>query len=159
VRIAVASAIALTIAAGLTGCGGGGGAKTSATPPLADGRPFADGFVHRLIVVGTWKAVVNDTSPQVRKELRNFQSIMRKNGVRTVLGPGAVRSDCPPNPAAGTTKECIAYHLKGGYAIPITGQRVAITARLRLWLEQIAGHWRVLSYDYDAKPRPVPPGT
>ena len=157
-RIAVASAIALTIAAGLAGCGGGG-AKPSTTPSIDRGRPFADSFVHRLIVVGRWQAVVDDTSPLVRRELRRFQSTLMRNGVRRVVGHGDVRRDCPANPVSGTTNECIAYHLAGGYAIPITGQHVAINARLRLWLEWSNGRWDVLSYDYDAIPRRIPPGS
>jgi hypothetical protein len=157
-RIAVASAIALTIAAGVAGCGGGGGGTETTEPSIEKGRSFADDFVHRLIVVGRWKAVVDDTSPQVRKEIRKFQSTLMKNGVRKVVGPGDVRRNCPTSPVVGATNECIAYHLTGGYQIPITGQRVAIRARLRLWLEWINGRWRVLSYDYDAAPRAVPPG-
>ena len=158
-RIVAASAIALALAAGLVACGGSGGSaapQTTADPPIEKGLSFADSFAHRLLVVGSWKAVVNDTSPQVRKELRKFQATVKKNGVRTIIGGhGFIKHTCPVNPAAGTTSDCISYHLLGGYAIPVTGQRVAIKARLRLWLEWINGRWRVLSYDYDAIPKQI----
>jgi hypothetical protein len=157
VRNAAVAAIALAIAAGLAGCGGGGGGATPTTaePAIEQAQPFADHFVPRLLG-GPWKAVVNDTSPQVRKDLRRFQATIKKNGVRTIVGGhGFVKHNCPSNPAAATTTECISYHLLGGYSIPITGQRVAIKARLRLWLEFVNGRWRVLSYDYDAVPKQV----
>jgi hypothetical protein len=150
-RIAIASVIAVTIAAALAGCGGSG-AKKSAAPAMAAGRPFADSFVHRLIVVGRWQAVVGDTGPLVRRALRSFQATVKSNGVRKVLGHGVLKNDCPQNPNVGATNQCFAYRVAGGYVLPISGKQVTIRARFRLWLEYVDGHWRVLSYDYDARP-------
>ena len=125
----------------LTGCGG------SKHPSLSEARPFADGFVHRL-VGGSWQSVEGDVDPLLTRQLRSFQSTIRRDGMRTVQGPGKLRSDCPPAAAVGAGNECFVYRLSGRQVVPLAGVR-KLSARYRLWLRYEGGHWLVVNYDYD----------
>jgi hypothetical protein len=69
-----------------------------------------------------------------------------------VVGEGVISETCPQNPNVASSNECIVYYLAGGYDIPLSGQHVAIQARFRVWLERVGGRWRLLTYDYEAKP-------
>jgi hypothetical protein len=125
----------------LAGCGG------SKQHTLAEARPFADGFVQRL-VGGSWQSVESDVEPLLTRQLRRFQSTIRHDGMRTVLGPGELRSDCPPAPAVGAGKDCFVYRLSGRQVVPLAGVR-KLSARYRLWVRYEGGHWMVVNYDYD----------
>ncbi len=130
------------------GCGGG----SKPSPSLDEARPFADGFVDRLVVEGRWAAIEGDVSAQLRQQMRDFQKTIRRNGVRTVRGPGALRHDCPPNqvvPEAG--KDCFVYLLENRQAVLAPGVR-RLRARFRLWVEPQDGSLEVINYDYEVLP-------
>jgi len=48
----------MALAALVAGCGG-------SKPTVEDAKPFADDFVHRLVVVGTWDAINAEVGPDV----------------------------------------------------------------------------------------------
>ncbi|HEU5065436.1 MAG TPA: hypothetical protein VFT86_06065 [Gaiellaceae bacterium] len=138
----------LLIAALVAGCGG----SSDETQPLQDAQPFADAFVDRLVADGRWAAIEGDLSAQLRQPMRDFQATIRRNGVRRVRGPGALRHDCPPNevvPEAG--KDCFVYRLEGRQAVLVAGVR-RLRARFRLWVEPQEGTWQVINYDYEVLP-------
>jgi hypothetical protein len=133
---------------------GGCGGKGKPSPSLAEAQPFADGFVRRLVVDGRWAAVANDTSPQLSRDLRNFQRKIRSDGVRQVAGPGELRHDCPLVPAAGAGKDCFAYRLRGKQVIPLQGV-IRLKADFRLWVSYEDGGWQVINYDYTLVPSSI----
>jgi len=144
-------AIAVAILAVLAGCGGSGkpSRPKPTAPPLEQGLPWANAFVHRLVVVGRWKGVANDINPLFKKQLRTFLS---RSGVKKVLGPGKIRHDCNLKPSVGAGHDCIDYRLRGTQFQPISGQVRTINGTLTLWLDWLGDNrWRVLVYDYTAK--------
>jgi hypothetical protein len=133
----------------LAAAGCGGSKSTSKAPPIQQAQGFADGFVHRLIVVGRWSEVAADVPPLQTRQLRSFQDSLRRDGVRKVVGHGTLRHDCPVSPSAG--KDCFVYHLQGQQVIPANGV-VALNARLHLWVDYVDGHWQLANYQYDLLP-------
>ncbi len=152
--------VAVALVAVLAGGCGGGSAKSQAgpppAPPLTEGQSFADDFVRRL-VVGRWQAVRDDIVSLIRPYARDFQKTIRRDGVNKVLGPGQLRSDCPPNAISGAGKDCFVYHLIGSKPIPVSGITKKINSRYRIWLAYEDERWQVIHYDYDA--RVTPPGS
>jgi hypothetical protein len=134
------------VAALLAGCGGGG-----SKPKIEDAKPFADDFVHRLAVVGTWDAIEADVSGSVTREMRKFQPQIRKDGIRRVDGPGKLRHDCPPAFSVGAGKDCFVYELSGKQVIPLGGVH-PIKARFRIWVARNGDRWEVINYDYSVLP-------
>jgi hypothetical protein len=134
----------LAVAAIVAGCGG-------SKPSLEDARPFADGFTHRLAVVGTWQSIEADVGPDVTREMRNLQTHIRKDGIRRVDGKGQLRHDCPPAPAVGAGKDCFVYRVSGSQVVPLGGVQ-RLNARLRLWVARESGRWQVINYDYAVIP-------
>jgi hypothetical protein len=132
----------------VSGCGGG----SNATPGVEDAKPFADGFVHRLVEVGTWDAVEADISPQLTPQLRDFQAHIQRDGVRRVTSGGVLRHDCPTSPVVSAEKDCFVYVVSGRQVVPVAGVQ-KIKARLRLWPAYEDGHWQVINYDYDVLTR------
>jgi hypothetical protein len=128
----------------LAGCGG-------SKPTIQDAKPFADGFVHRLVVVGTWDAVEADVSPEATRQVRSLQEHIRKDGIRKVGGPGVLRHDCPTAPSVGAGKDCFLYRVSGSQVIPLGGVR-KLNAKLRIWVDRAGDHWEVINYDYAATP-------
>jgi hypothetical protein len=131
----------------VAGCGG----DSEQSPALAEARPFADDFVRRL-VAGRWEAIEGDVSALLRRQMRDFQVTIRRDGVRKVRGRGALRHDCPENevvPEAG--RDCFAYRLEGRQVVLVAGVR-RLRARFRLWLEPQDGSWEVINYDYEVLP-------
>jgi hypothetical protein len=106
--------------------------------------------VHRLVVDGRWALVVDDVAPLLRRELQRFQLTISRDGVRQVVGPGALRRDCPPNRVVDAGKECFAYHLRGSQVVPVEGVK-QIDARFRLWVAYEDGSWQVINYDYQVQ--------
>ena len=153
--------VAVALVAVLAGGCGGGSAKSQAgpppAPPLTEGQSFADDFVRRLVVVGRWQAVRDDIVSLIRPYARDFQKTIRRDGVNKVLGPGQLRSDCPPNAISGAGKDCFVYHLFGSKPIPVSGITKKINSRYRIWLAYEDERWQVIHYDYDA--RVTPPGS
>jgi hypothetical protein len=107
--------------------------------------------VRKLVVDGRWESVVDDVSPMLRRELRRFQLTIRRDGVRQVVGSGALRRDCPPNRVVGAGKECFVYRLRGKQVIPVAGVK-RIDARFRLWATYEDSAWQVINYDYQVLP-------
>jgi hypothetical protein len=69
-------------------------------------------------------AIEGDVSGQLRQQMRDFQATIRRNGVRTVRGPGALRHDCPPNQVVvEARKDCFVYRLEGRRAVLLAGMR------------------------------------
>jgi hypothetical protein len=134
----------VAVAALVAGCGG-------SKPTIEDAKPFADGFVHRL-VGGSWDAINADVGPEVTPELRKFQAQIRKDGIRRVDGPGRLRHDCPQAASVGAGKDCYAYEISGRQVIPLGGVQ-PIKARFRIWLDRTDGRWEVINYDYEVVPR------
>jgi hypothetical protein len=106
--------------------------------------------VRRLVVVGRWDAVAGDVAPLQTREARHFQDSLRRDGIRTILGPGALRHDCPVSPAVGAGSDCFVYRLRGRQILPTEGV-VTLNSRFRLWVGYVDGRWQVISYDYDLK--------
>ena len=148
VRLFSVAILALFAAAG---CGGSKSASTTQTPSIQDEQGFADGFVHRLVVVGRWGAVAGDVPPLQTRNVRSFQDTLRTDGVRKVIGHGALRHDCPATPAVGAGKDCFVYHLRGRQVVPTQGA-VVLNSQFRLWLSYVDGHWQFANYDYDLRP-------
>jgi hypothetical protein len=116
---------------------------------LAEAQPFADAFVNRLVADGRWGAIEGDVSAQLRQQMRGFQATIRRNGVRTVRGPGRLRHDCPPNQVVVEAgKDCFVYRLEGSQAVPGAGTR-PLRARFRLWVAPSDDTWEVINYDYE----------
>jgi hypothetical protein len=113
--------------------------------------PFADSFARRL-VFGSWQAVEGDVSPALRRQLRDFQATIRRNGVRRVRGSGALRHDCPENAVVDAGRDCFVYRLEGRQVVLVAGVR-RIRARFRLWIAAQDGGWQVVNYDYDLLPQ------
>jgi hypothetical protein len=108
--------------------------------------------VNRLVVDGRWGAIEGDVSGQLRQQMRDFQATIRRNGVRTVRGPGTLRHDCPPNQVVVEAwKDCFAYRIEGRRAVLLAGMR-RLRARLRLWVAPQDGIWQVINYDYEVLP-------
>ena len=104
------------------------------------------------MVEGRLAAIEGDVSAQLRQQMRDFQATIRRDGVRRVRGPGALRHDCPPNqvvPEAG--KDCYVYRLENRQAVLAPGVR-RLRARFRLWVEPQDGSWEVINYDYEVLP-------
>ena len=112
----------------LAGCGG-------SKQTTEDAKPFADGFVHRLAVVGTWESIEAAVAPGVTPQVRNLD------------GPGTLRHDCPPAPAVDAGKDCFVYRLSGSQVVPLGGVQ-PLNARLRVWVGRAGDHWEVVNYDY-----------
>ena len=129
----------MALAALVAGCGG-------SKPTISDAKPFADDFVRRLAVVGTWDSINADVGPDVTPEMRKFQAQIRK-----VDGPGQLRHDCPTAPSVGAGKDCFAYDLSGKQVVPLGGVH-PIKARFRIWLDRTGGGWEVINYDYSVLP-------
>jgi len=102
--------------------------------------------VHRLVEVGTWRAVEADVSPQLKPELRDFQTHITRDGIDRVVGGTGVRHDCPPAVNAG--EDCFVYLVAGRQVVPAGGVR-DLRARVRIWPAYTGGRWRVVNYDYD----------
>jgi hypothetical protein len=135
------------LAALVAGCG----SDSEQRPALEEGRPFADDFVRRL-VAGRWDAIEGDVSALLRRQMRDFQATIRRDGVRNVRGSSALRHDCPENAvveAAG--RDCFVYRLEGRQIVLVAGVR-RLRARFRLWLEPRDGSWEVINYDYEVLP-------
>lgn len=109
--------------------------------------------MHGLIVVGRWEPIADDVAPLPSRQLREFQKQVRIDGIRTVRSPGALRHDCPENPAVGASKDCFVYRVAGRQVIPVVGVR-GIEARFRLWVAYEDGAWQVVNYDYDVTKAP-----
>jgi hypothetical protein len=107
--------------------------------------------VRKLVVVGRFDAVAEDVAPLLTRQVRKFQDSLRRDGVRKVGGPGALRHDCPVNPVSGAGSDCFVYRLSGRQVVPTEGV-VALEARYRLWVAYEDGRWQVVSYDYDVIP-------
>jgi hypothetical protein len=108
--------------------------------------------VHGLVVDGRWAAIEGEISAELRQTMRDFQRTIRRNGVREVRGPGALRHDCPPNqvvPEAG--KDCFVYRLEGRRTVLAPGVP-RLRARFRLWLAPQDATWQVINYDYEVLP-------
>lgn len=108
--------------------------------------------MRRLVVLGRWDAVEGDVSAQLRQPMRDFQAAIRRDGVRTVRGPGTLHHDCPPNevvPEAG--KNCFVYRLENDRAVLAPGVK-RLRARFRLWVEPQDKTWQVINYDYEVLP-------
>ena len=136
------------MAALIAGCGGS--SEPSAKPEEA--QPFADEFVRRLVVDGRWAAIEGDVSAQLRQTMRAFQATIRRNGVREVRGPGALRHDCPPNQVVVEAgKDCFVYRLEGRETVLAPGTP-RLRARFRLWVEPQDGSWEVINYGYEVLP-------
>jgi hypothetical protein len=108
--------------------------------------------VHRLVEVGTWKAVEADVSPQLTRQLRSFQAHIRRDRVKRVSEAGVLRHDCPPAPAVDAGKDCFVYVVSGRQVVPLGGAQT-ITARFRLWPAYADGRWQAINYDYDVLSR------
>jgi hypothetical protein len=147
VRVRPFSVIAVAILALLASAGCGGSKSASKPPAIQQAQGFADGFVHRLVVVGRWSAIENDIPPLQTRSVRGFQDSLRKDGVRQVIGHGVVRHDCPPSPTVNAGKDCFAYHLRGRHVVPTLGATV-LNSQLRLWVTYVGGHWQFANYDY-----------
>lgn len=104
-----------------------------------------------LVVDGRWVAIEGDVSAHLRQPMRDFQATIRRNGLRTVRGPGALRHDCPPNQVVVEAgKDCFAYRLEGRAVLTPGVPR--LRARFRLWVEPQDGTWQVINYDYEVLP-------
>ena len=104
--------------------------------------------MHRLVEVGTWDSIERDVSPQATREVRSFQTHIRRDGIDRVAKPGVLRHDCPPSPSVGAGKDCFSYTLAGRQVVPLGGVR-NLKARLRLWVEPSDGSWQVNNFDYE----------
>jgi hypothetical protein len=131
----------------VAGCDGSSKPK----PSVDDAKPFAAGFVHRLVEVGTWEAVEADVSPQLTPQLRGFQAQIKKDGINRVSPKGVLRHDCPTAPVVNAGKDCFAYVVSGRQVVPLAGVQ-KIRARLRLWPAYEDGRWQVINYDYEVVP-------
>jgi hypothetical protein len=134
----------MALAVLVAGCGG-------SKPTIEDAKPFADDFVHRLVVVGTWDAINADVGPGVTPEMRKFQPQIRKDGIRKVDGPGKLRHDCPPALSVGAGEDCFAYEVSGKQVIPLGGVH-PLKARFRIWVDRTGDRWEVINYDYSVLP-------
>ena len=104
------------------------------------------------MVDGRWAAIEGDVSAQLRQQMRDFQATIRRNGVRTVRGAGALRHDCPPNQVVVEAgNDCFVYGLEGNQAMQSAGLR-RLRARFRLWVKPQDGTWEVINYDYEVLP-------
>jgi hypothetical protein len=104
--------------------------------------------MHRLVVVGRWDAVEADVAPLLTRDVRGFQDQIRRDGIRKVRGPGALRHDCPVSPSVDAGKDCFVYRLR---VVPAGGV-VVLKARYRLWVGYEDGLWHVINFDYDLLP-------
>jgi hypothetical protein len=77
--------------------------------------------MHRLVVVGRWEAVEADVAPLLTRDIRGFQDQIRRDGIRKVREPGALRHDCPVSPSVDADKDCFVYRLEGRRVVPIQG--------------------------------------
>ena len=134
----------MALAALVAGCGG-------SKPTKENAKPFADSFVRRLVVVGTWDSIERDVWPEVTPEMRKFQSQIRKDGIRKVGGPGQLRHDCPTAPFVGAGSDCFVYELSGKQVVPLGGAH-PIKARFRIWVDREEDQWQVINYDYTVLP-------
>jgi hypothetical protein len=107
--------------------------------------------MHRLVVVGRWEAVEADVAPLLTHDIRGFQDQIRRDGIRKVREPGALRHDCPVSPSVDAGKDCFVYGLEGRRVVPIQGVTV-LKARYRLWVGYADGQWQVINFDYDLIP-------
>ena len=108
--------------------------------------------MHGLVVDGRWAAIEGDVSAQLRQTMRDFQATIRRNEVREVRGPGALRHDCPPNQVVVEAgKDCFVYRLEGRQTVLKPGVP-RLRARFRLWVEPQDGTWQVINYDYEVLP-------
>jgi hypothetical protein len=148
VRVLLFSVIAVAILALFAAAGCGGSKSASKPPATQQAQGYADGFVHRLVVVGRWAAVESDVPPLQTRSVRRFQDSLRKDGFRQVIGQGVLRHDCPAAPAVGAGKDCFVYHLRGRQAVPTQGVTV-LNSQFRLWVTYAGGQWRFANYDYN----------
>ena len=147
-RVRPVSVIAVAILALFAAAGCGGSSKSASKPPaIQQAQGFADGFVHRLVVVGRFSAVANDVPPLQTRNVRSFQDTLRTDGVRQVIGHGVLRHDCPASAAVGAGKDCFVYHLRGRHIVPAQGVTV-LNSQFRLWVTYVDGHWQFANYDY-----------
>jgi hypothetical protein len=144
-RLSAAIALAILLPLAATGCGG---SESKPTHSVDQAQGFTDGFVHKLVVVGKWKPVEADVAPSFTRQVRQFQTTIRRNGFRRVAGPGQLRHDCPDTEAIGAGKDCFVYRITGQQVIPIAGVKT-IAARYRVWVSYTDGRWQVINYDYD----------
>jgi hypothetical protein len=107
--------------------------------------------VHRLVVVGTFDSIAADVSPELTRQMRNFQPQIRKDGIRKVDGPGVLRHDCPEAVSVGAGKDCYAFEVSGVQTVPLAGTH-PIKARLRIWVALADDRWEVINYDYSVLP-------
>jgi hypothetical protein len=131
----------------VAGCGGSK-SKTEA-PPIEQAQGFADDFVRNLVAGRS--DVADDVAPLLTRQLRQFQASIRRDGIRKVRGPGALRHDCPPSAFVEGGSDCFVYWLTGRQIVPTRGP-VALTARFRLRVAHEGARWLVVNYDYDVIP-------
>ena len=142
------ASFALVLGLLVAGCGG----SSSSAPPIADAKPFADSFVHRLVEAGTWDAVEADVSPQLTPQLRSFQAHLEQDGIKRVNKEGVLSNECTHASAVSAGKDCFVYVLSGNQ-VPIGGSRT-VEARFRVWPAYEDGRWEVVNYDYTVLPAP-----
>ena len=107
--------------------------------------------MHRLVVVGRWDAIAADVPPLQTRQVRDFQVSLRRDGIRQVVGHGALRHDCPVSPSVGAGKNCFVYRLRGRQVVPTQGVTL-LNSRLHLWVAYVDGHWQLANYQYDLLP-------
>jgi hypothetical protein len=104
------------------------------------------------LVEGTWSAIEEDVSAQLRGQMRDFQATIQRDGVRTVRGPGQLRHNCPPNQVVVEAgRDCYVYRLENRQ-VPLTAGVRRLRSRFRLWVAPQDDTWQVINYDYEVLP-------
>ncbi len=104
------------------------------------------------LVGGPWSAIEGDVSAQLRRQMRDFQAAIRRDGVREVRGPGQLRHNCPPNQVVVEAgRDCYVYRLENRQVVLTAGVR-RVRSRFRLWVTPQDDSWEVINYDYEVLP-------
>jgi hypothetical protein len=146
-----ARAALLVAALALGGCGGDDDGGSIFSPEAV---AAADSFVRALVADGDPVAARTYAFGVAAKNLELWHDYLVRNGVQSVEGPGAQRANCvKPFPIFARRREgdCVVYRLTGLTPIAGTDRTLLTTARLRVWLYEHDGVWRVTEFDFNPR--------
>jgi hypothetical protein len=141
----------LVAALTLGGCGGGDDEGSIFTPEAV---AAADSFVRALVADGDPVAARTYAVGAAAKNVGLWHDYLVRNGVQSVEGPGGQRANClKPFPVFARPRggDCVVYRLRGLTPIAGTDRTLVTTARLRVWLYEHGGVWRVSDFDFSPR--------
>lgn len=143
----LAAVVLVAVALGLApGCAG-----EDEDPFEPAARLAADEFVLALVSDGNLDLAERHATGRAAEHLALWHEYLLRDGVQSVEGPGGVRGNCAKSYPVGAPREegdCLVYRLIGRTPVPDTRDTLVVTARLRVWLEELEGTWKVSEFDY-----------